>query len=197
MPTADVAVELGPGRTGRIQQAGWWEPTRILYGLGLHMFDVDPAQLKPNSGAWVTPLQILNKPETVPASGERLPTELFDQSKIGWTDDPNDVLALAAGKGTTVELRLPYMLLGFSDPSSRKLYTQHPDGNVDTSDFERAGIGVYAGDSLLETSGYTWNPWDTVNWHERRKAGFGTVAAAMRDLWEGQGQRADLGEVRA
>ena len=182
MPSADVAVELGPGRTGRFLQAGWSEPTRIYYGLGLHMFHVDPAQLEANSGAWVTPLQILNKPETVPATGERVAVELFDQSKVVWTDNPHDVLAFAAGKGTIIELRLPYMLLGFSDPSSHKLFIQRADGKVETTDFKRVGIGIYAGDSLLETSGFSWDPWDTVKWHERRKAGFATVAAVMREL---------------
>lgn len=184
MPNADVAVELGPGQTGRIMQAAWWEPTRILYGVGLRMFDVDPEIIRPDSGVWVTPLQILNKPEVVPATGERLATELFEQSKIVWTNDTNDVLAFAATKGTTIELRIPYMALGFSDPSSKLIYIQRLDGTVDTAEVDRIGIGVHARGSFLETSGFTWDNWDVIHWHERRKAGFDTVAATMRDVWE-------------
>ena len=83
-----------------------------------------------------------------------------------------------------MEIRLPYAQLGFSDPSSRLLYVQNRDGTVETTDMDRVGIAVHAGDTLLPTGGYTWEPWNGVEWHERRKAGFDTVGEAMRELWQ-------------
>ena len=41
-----------------------------------------------------------------------------------------------------------------------------------------------AGGALLATTGYAWDAWNRVEWHERRKAGFESVAEAMRSLWE-------------
>ena len=38
------------------------------------------------------------------------------------------------------------------------------------------------GSALLTTSGYTWDAWQSVTWHERRKAGFGVLASTMRKL---------------
>jgi hypothetical protein len=44
---------------------------------------------------------------------------------------------------------------------------------------------VAAGDgALLETSGYAWEPWQRVSWHERRKAGIEELGTATGELWE-------------
>ena len=74
---ADVAVVVGPDRA-ELLQAAWWEPTRIRYGLGFGYIDVDAAEMKQGSGTWVHPLQILNRPYTVPATGAEHPVELQD-----------------------------------------------------------------------------------------------------------------------
>jgi hypothetical protein len=47
---------------------------------------------------------------------------------------------------------------------------------------ERVGIAVFTGGSLLRTSGYAWEQWERVTWHERRKAGFEELASTMRGL---------------
>jgi hypothetical protein len=183
-PEADVALELGPGEVAKLSQAAWWEPTRIRYGEGLGYMDVDPPDLEPGSGVWVSPLQILNKPYVVPATGESRLAELHDLGEPIWGSAEDDNRALVASSGTTVEVRLPLALLGFSDPSTRKLFVQHPDGDVTTVETPEVGICVHAGGELLRTSGYSWDPWNGVEWHERRKAGFGTVAEAMDELWQ-------------
>ena len=183
-PEADVALQLGPGETAKLWQAAWWEPTRIQYGLGLDYLDVDPADFEPGSGAWVTPLQILNRPYVVPATGEERPAETHDLGEPIWGKASDDGRALVASDATTIEIRLPWALLGFSDPSSRQLFVQNPDGSVETIPSERVGIAVHAEDELLVTSGYAWEPWNSVEWHERRKAGFETVADAMDEAWE-------------
>jgi hypothetical protein len=63
------------------------------------------------------------------------------------------------------------------------LYVQHADGPVDTIETEGVGVAVYAGETLLRTSGHSWDPRNGVEWHERRKAGFDTVGDAMEETW--------------
>jgi hypothetical protein len=41
---------------------------------------------------------------------------------------------------------------------------------------------VSEGAAPLSTSGYGWDPWQSVSWHERRKAGFDELAETMRQL---------------
>jgi hypothetical protein len=184
-PAADVALTIGPGRKAELRQAAWWEPTRLLYGVGLGQLQVDEADFKQGSGVWVTPLQILNRPYTVPSTGQKRAAEVHDLGTVRFGSAADDIRSLVDASGKTVEIRLPYMLLGFSDPSSKRLFVQRPDGRVETIPFVRAGIAVHAGGRLLQTSGYSWDPWNKVDWHERRKAGFATVRKAMEGTWNG------------
>lgn len=187
-PSADAALVVGPG-DAQLFQAAWWEPTRLLYGpLGLGYIKIDPAGLKPGSGTWVHPLQIVNKPYVVPATGEKRPVELqeLDKLPIG-SGDPSspefDSRTLVAANGKVVEIRLPWALLGYSDPSSLKLYDVRPKERVTTLQGGRVGIAVLSdGSPLLTTSGYAWDPWQSVAWHERKKAGFDDLANTMREL---------------
>jgi hypothetical protein len=129
-PEADVALVVGP-EEAELLQAAWWEPTRIRHGLGFEYFDLDRADLQRAGGAWVHPLQILNRPLTVPSTGETRPVELHEISSLPiGTGDPEadefDQRTLVAARGKVVEARLPWALLGFSDPSSLKLVVEHP-----------------------------------------------------------------------
>jgi hypothetical protein len=160
----------------------------VRYGLGGGYVPVDRAEMQPGSGAWVHPLQLLNRPYTVPATGEQRPVELHElrHLPIGSGDPASpdfDQRTLVAAAGKVVEIRLPWALLGFADPSSLTLYVEHPRGKTSTLSAERIGIAVLStGGPLLRTSGYAWEPWQRVTWNERRKAGFDDLAKTMRDL---------------
>ena len=104
----------------------------------------------------------------------------------GDPDDENfDARTLVAAEDEVVEIRLPWALLGFSDPSSLTLYDEQPQGPTRTLDADRLGIAVHSeGAPLLATNGYAWEPWQRVTWHERRKRGFDELADTMRKLSE-------------
>jgi hypothetical protein len=90
-------------------------------------------------------------------------------------------------RGPVVELRLPWAMLGLADPSSRQLTDPQPDGTIGPSplpESARVGIEVFdgAGRQIGKvSSGYGWEPWQRVTWHERRKAGWATLRAAFAE----------------
>jgi hypothetical protein len=184
---ADAALVVGPA-AAQLFQAAWWEPTRIQYGLGLGHMKVGPRQKKPASGAWVHPLQIVNRSYVVPATGAHRPAEFYELDKLPMgTSDPTsagfDARTLVAAHGNVVEARLPWGLLGYSDPSSLKLFEAHAHGATTMLDGGRVGIAVLSEAApLLTTSGYAWERWQRVTWNERRKAGFDNLAKTMREL---------------
>lgn len=187
-PQADVAVTIGPGPRATLRQAGWTEPVGLQYGKGLGMIPFDAAAAKPGSGAWLPPRQMLNRPYTVPSTGERRAAEIRVLDTLPWgTTDPAspafDDRNLVMGGGTALELRLPWSLLLYADPSSRRLLVAKDDGSFTTAPARRIGIAVSPPrGGLVTTAGYDWESWNRVTWHERQKAGFGILRDAFAAL---------------
>ena len=152
----DLRVIVGPGRKARFEQPNAADAIPSLFGVGRR---TDP---------WVSPRLILSRPLTIPTTGQVIPPEFLDLGTLRWGG--SDARRLAAGDGRAVELRIPWMLLGFADPSSKTVFTPNPAGGVT---FRRvSGIRV-------DGRRYTWPTWNAVTWHERRKAGWPTLKAAF------------------
>jgi hypothetical protein len=186
-PESDVAVTIGPGDRAKLVQAAWTDPIAFQYGVGRSYLAVDRDDLERGSGAWVEPRMILNKPYVVTTTRVRRPVEIVSIGELPWgTADPRsasfDSRTLVAGAGTVVELRLPWAMLTFADPSSRRVVVPRPDGSITTRRVGRTGIVVAAaGSEPVRTRGYAWEPWNRVEWHERRKAGWPLLSRAFRD----------------
>ena len=176
-PAAEVAITIGPGSTARLRQAAWIDPVLFQYGLHFGYVRVSPASLVVGSGVWVDPQQILNRPVVIPATKQHYGTELRSFGRLGFGSAAADSRNLVDGRGKVLELRIPWSDLGYSDPSSNTVLVSHADGPLSTRTVGRVGIDVAAGAQRLRTSGYAWSPWQTVQWHERRKAGWPILAA--------------------
>jgi hypothetical protein len=162
------------------------DPEVILYGKVQGYFDVDPLELEPESGAWNLQTQILNRPLVVPSTGEELPIEKFDIGELregsSDPDDPEfDSRSLWAATPDGLEIRLPYQMIGFADPSSRRALRMTPGGGIQTAVVDRVGIDVAVDGRGYETN-YSWDVWNVVSWHERPKAGLGDFARAVADV---------------
>lgn len=152
----DLRVVLGPGRKARFEQPNAADPIPSVFGVGQR------------SEPWVSPRLILSRPLTIPTTGQPLPPEFLDLGTARWGG--SDVRRLVAGSGRDVELRIPWMLLGFADPSSRRVFTPNPAGGVS---FRTVGA------ITVDGRRYTWPTWNRVRWHERRKAGWSTLKSAF------------------
>ncbi len=187
-PAAEVAVTVGPGPQAHIAQAAWTEPLAFQFGVVKKYVPVDLAQLVPESGAWIAQRQIASFPLRIPSTGEIRPVELVDRGTLPWgttdTSSPRfDDRHLVAARGRVVEMRIPWSMLTYSDPSSHRVDVPHLDGTV-TAMSSRGPLGITAvvGRNILPTTGYAWKDWNTVTWHERPKRGFATLATAFRQL---------------
>jgi hypothetical protein len=149
------------------------------------MISADPEALRPGSGVWTRPTLMLNRPYTVPSTGEQRPVETKDLGTLPWgTGDPRargfDSRTLVAGGGSLVELRIPWALLGFADPSNRSVFVPHADGSFTSRKVKRIGIGAAApGERLVRGRAIALKSWNVVEWHERRKAGWPALRAAF------------------
>jgi hypothetical protein len=149
-------------------------PTQVLYGAA-HGY------VRVGDRRWVSPRLLLNRPYTVPGTGKRRRAELLDLGRLRWgTADPQapdfDCRVTVAGDEAVTELRIRWALPGFSDPSRHRVVVPWPDGTVS---HRRVGaLGIELAGSRFE---YDWEDWTTVDWHERRKAGWDALARAFRE----------------
>jgi hypothetical protein len=157
-PAADVALTVG-ARSARID----WSSSSDY--------------MTPGAGAWDPPELLLN----------RNPVALLDISQLRWGRAPeaggDDDRVLADGHGDTLELRVPWALLTYADPSSHLLFARRPDGSIGTRKAGPIRIAVAPGGGPARTARpYRYAGWSRVRWHERRKAGWSAVRRAFRQL---------------
>jgi len=163
------------------------DPEAILYGKVRRYFHVDAKGLKASSGVWNPQTQILNRPLVVPSTGQELPIEEFNVGELrrGSSDptDPSfDSRSLWAATPDGFEIRLPYQMIGFADPSSRRALVITPSGGVRTAPVDRVGISAALNGEEYKTEGYSWGIWNVVAWHQRPKVGLAEFASAVAEV---------------
>ncbi len=177
-PEADVQVSIDADNRVVLKQAAWTDPVAWQFGVAKPYVAVNMADLQQGSGKWVLPRQILNRPQLIMGTDTVVPAELRDIDHLPWgTRDPKspnfDVRNLAYGQGTTLELAVPWALLTFADPSSKQVYVPKATGEIDHETVDALRLDVVEPDGqVLTAKPYEWDNWNTVKWHERRKAGW-------------------------
>jgi hypothetical protein len=136
---------------------------------------------------WATQQMTLNRERVVPTTGQSLPAEYFDVGALVQGEmDPDhpdyDSRATWHGDGPTITLRLPWGLLGMSDPSSKQALVPQPDRSSATVPVERIGLTIDLGEDRVETDGVAWEPWQRVVYEERLKAGIQVYVDALYEV---------------
>lgn len=143
-------------------------------------FDVLPGQLEKNSGCFNPIYLAMNKPQHLPETDVDLPFERFDTGALHCGNgnpesaDYDSLADLCPGKNC-VEVRLPWMLVGFMDPSQKKAMGDfHTLGGIQGVTVEGIRLGVCSEDSRMETPMvmYSWENWDLPIVHERLKQSY-------------------------
>ena len=182
----DYAVVVGPGtqanayvsRTADINLR-FWAPA-----LNLDLVAGGSSDL---SGQWVPQRLLINRPLTVPITNESWPAQWFELNPmITGSSDPGakdfDSRTTWAARDRVIELRLPWAMLGFSDPSSLQALTVTDEGQLATVAVEQLGIAITSGNEVTLTNGYRWEQWNSVEWNERPKKGWDSIVAAIDEV---------------
>ncbi len=150
------------------------------YAVRLDYFEPLPGQMEKNSGYFYPIYLAMNRPQYLPETGVSIPFERFDTGALRYGNgDPASVnydslTDLCAGDGC-VEIRLPWMLLGFMDPSQKQVmgdfYTLDAIQGVPT-DGVRLGVCHSETQSEVPMALYTWENWDLPPVQERLKQSY-------------------------
>lgn len=129
----------------------------------------------------------------LPQTGETIPFEEFNAGfmRSGITDPESpdfDNLADWYADGDILEVRIPWMLLGYTDPSSRKVWDYPyeadelkpvPAGPLRVHPVLRAVDETV--DGKVPALSYSWDGWDEATYHEREKKSFGILRKAFAE----------------
>ncbi len=184
---SNVAILIGPGNTAKLRIASWTDTVAFEFGIAKKELAVNLADLVPGSGAWSVPQQIVSRALVVPTTNEKLAIDTVPFGDMRWgTTDPTkadfDDRALINGSKNVLELRIPWGLIGLSDPSSKLRLRPKPDGTMSSEPIERIGINIVGPKGVVaKTSGYSWEAWNRVTWHERKKAGWPYLQKVMNE----------------
>ena len=159
----------------------------LVLGRRLGFFAVDDIDLTEGSGVWNPQRLNLNRPLEIPVLELEQPIEWQDLNPLPTgSSSPDDVRfdsrTVWVAQEETIELRVPWSMIGLSDPSSRAALVVSNGGALSTVEVERMGITVAVGPTGEATNGYAWGPWNAVSWHERPKVGLDLFVAAVEEV---------------
>ncbi len=95
-----------------------------------------------------------------------------------------DSLTDFAANGEIIELRLPWALLNFADPSRRQIHDDYYDGNygVAFQTLKKLYVGLGCAGESIALDPVSLKGWgNDVTWHERLKPGYFALQACWKD----------------
>lgn len=200
----ETLVTIGKTLDSQVTIASNYDLTTRLWGVVNGMAPVVEEEMNDDSGIFKPWKLIVDMEFSPPAAKYYRPYKDVPagQLKRG-TTDPNspdyNSLTMWQAKGNVVEMRIPWMLLGFSDPSSLlamdygekggKLQTRKVDGIrlvpwiTDRSTGQIKGLSD-GGDvvDVSELPKYKWKPWNEVQYQERLKKSYAIMQEAFRKI---------------
>lgn len=200
----ETLIEIGKDGESQVEIAADYDFHARLYGKeGYWMLpETKPGQDKPFH-PWKLAISLqMNPPDT------RFAHPFIDQTigmlRRGTTDRGKaefDSLTSWQYRGNEIEMRIPWMLLGFADPSSlqvidyRPLKDRRAFSTVTTEGIRLIPWLVEQGGSKVSWPGgaaktlnvqdiapYTWKPWDTVHYSEQLKQSYDAMKKVYAEL---------------
>lgn len=200
----ETLITIGREPESEVRTASNYDFTTRLWGVINGMAPVQEAEMQDDSGVF-SPWKLIVDMEFSPPWAKYyrpyrdIPAGLLPRGTTDPSSPDYNSLAMWQAKGNVVEMRIPWMLLGFADPSSLnvisygekngKLLTEKVNGIrfvpwiVDRSTGEVRGLGD--GSDVVDVSKqplYKWKPWNQVKYQERPKKSYAIMQQAFREL---------------
>lgn len=195
---ADFVLVINGKDNSRLMVQERYEVLRSTYSQNLDGFDTYLKDNVPDksSAKFVNIdmiLEIFNVTEEQRDSGQyHFGEQAFETGKLKYGNaNPNsedfDSLADFAQEGDYIEVKLPWQLLNFADPSKMEILDDYYDGNygIKFINIDEMNVGItQGGDSRCTLSPYELKGWgNQVTYHERLKSSY----YIMQELWNGEG----------
>ncbi|MDL2225088.1 HEAT repeat domain-containing protein [Eubacteriales bacterium OttesenSCG-928-M02] len=161
----------------------YYDVTYYEYAVRGIVMERNPDLERTDTGAFVPITLMLSRGIHVPDTGETIPYKTFDTGRLRYgianpsLEGYDSIADFYAGDGV-VEIRIPWLLLSISDPSSKQMIGDlYENEGIAHKPIESIGIGIYAQNTPqnIVRGSYSWQPWETPTYHERLKDSYAIV----------------------
>ena len=188
---ADFVIILDGKDNSRIMVQERYDALRSTYSKDIYKFDTYIKNNIPekNSPKFVTIELILRtaialSPETKETVAEGYETGKLLYGNANPKSQEFNSLADFCRSGDYIEIKLPWQLMNFADPSKMEIHDDYYDGNygIEYIDIDKMYAGIGMGDKRIELDEIKLQGWgNKVTYHERLKQSY----FIMQGLWKG------------
>lgn len=179
---ADFIISINGKDKSQILVDPYYDTFQYIYGEKLSMITKDKEYDMKNSSQFRPMYLCLNKELYLPQDKKTIPFSKYETGKLLYGNgNPNhsdyNSLADFYAKDNAIEIRIPWQLLNFMDPSTKMIMGDlHIDGiQPIKADVMNIGLAVLDGkDSIqnVEMNMYHLNEWEIPSYHERLKPSY-------------------------
>lgn len=183
---AEFLLTVNDKNNAALQVCSAYDQHSYLYGRVLKIIPRDEQWATENNGIFTPWNLCLSRPLYLPVTKRSIPFEEIEIGKLhSGNSNPSspDFNSLADYfiSGNLIEIRIPWMMLGFTDPSSHQVWT-YPDRDdlgyftsitspglsIEPILFNKEAGNIVANLALA----YNWENWERPNYHERKKESY-------------------------
>lgn len=180
---ADFVLVIDGAINTRLLIDPYYDPNYKLYGSVLFSAEELAGHAVNGSGNFNIVRQNISSKVLLPATGQVVPVQFWETGKMRYgnsnpdSPDYDSLSDFCVGAGF-VEIRIPWMLLNFADPSSRKilanLHTGQPFG-FETIRELYLGVGEAGDREPVAMNAYTLPSWGAFQFTQRTKLSYGVL----------------------
>lgn len=190
----DFIIKISGKNNSRLQVQERYESLRSNYSINVYNFDTYVKENIPEktSPEFVNVDMILQTATPLLYNDLNATAEVFETGKLTYGNanpasrDFNSLADFTAS-GDYIEIKLPWQILNFADPSRMYIHDDYYDGNygVDYIEIDKMYVGLVSDNSSSDTrhtlSAFTLKKWNNkVTYHERLKSSY----YILRDYWK-------------
>lgn len=193
----DFLITINGKENSRLQVQERYEVLRSTYSEAVYHYDTYIKENVPDkdSSKFVNIDMILKSEVVAGEAGAEIRSEVFETGILTYGNaNPQapayNSLADFIVNGDYIEMKLPWQLLNFADPSRMTIHDDYYDGNYGveyiTIDKMYIGLSCGAGDRRIPLYSKELNGWgNKVTYHERLKPSYYILQSAWREVDEG------------
>ncbi len=187
---ADFVIVINGKDNSRVQVQESYEVLRSTYSEDIYKFNTYFKENIPskNSPKFVNIDLILRTAMALTPDNKETASESYETGKLLYGNanpESSDFNSLAdfIAKGDYVEIKLPWQLLNFADPSKMQIHDDYYDGSygIEYIEIDEMYVGLGNGPERMKLEKVNLKGWgNTVTYHERLKSSY----YIMQDLWK-------------